>query len=391
MAQATTSARLRREVSELEAGSIFRHLNITNFLEGDLFAWYLPVWSGEIESLIRAMVEKLDDYNPGTLSEDPGASRDLLKKLYQELFPSRVRHDLGEYYTPDWLAEHVLNELEYIGDPDKRLLDPACGSGTFLVIAINRIRSWYEEHRESCPYELGTLCRKILSVVGFDLNPLAVMAARTNYLIAMRDLLSLVDAVEIPVYLCDSIMTPYEYGEKAQEELLGVPMSLRTSAKPSPFLIPREITADRQILGVYTTLLAQMGPWDSGYTVDDFLNRCEEEGIGLKQSEEHKTLFNDIRVLDKAGKNGIWTRIIKNAFAPLFIGKVDFIAGNPPWVVWDNLPEDYRNATKLLWVKHKLFSLSGSKGRLGGGKKDISMLFVYEGVRSYLSQKGRLG
>ena len=75
------------------------------------------------------MIDKLDQYNPGTFSEDPAQSRDLLKKLYQQLFPKSVRHDLGEYYTPDWLAEHVLNELGYEGDPDKRLLDPACGSG----------------------------------------------------------------------------------------------------------------------------------------------------------------------------------------------------------------------------------------------------------------------
>lgn len=131
------------------------------------------------------MIQKLDEYNPGTFSEDPVQSRDLLKKLYQQLFPKSVRHDLGEYYTPDWLAEHVLNELGYEGDPDKRLLDPACGSGTFLVIAINRIRRWYEANREKCAYDEGELLKKILAnVTGFDLNPLAVMAARTNYLVA---------------------------------------------------------------------------------------------------------------------------------------------------------------------------------------------------------------
>src|SRR4030065_273596 len=51
--------------------------------------------------------------------------------------------------TPAGTAEHVLTELGYPGAPDKRLLDPACGSGTFLVMAINRIRRWYDEHRES--------------------------------------------------------------------------------------------------------------------------------------------------------------------------------------------------------------------------------------------------
>lgn len=199
MIQAGSSKALKREMEDLELGSIFRHLNVTNFLEGDLFAWYTSVWSESIEHLVRGMVARLDDYNPGTLSEEPANSRDLLKKLYQQLFPKSVRHDLGEYYTPDWLAEHVLNELEYVGDPDKRLLDRACGSGTFLVMAINRIRRWYDEHREEARFDEGDLCRKILSnVIGFDLNPLAVMAARTNYLIAIRDLIGHVDKVEIP-------------------------------------------------------------------------------------------------------------------------------------------------------------------------------------------------
>ena len=182
MMQAVTSNKLKREMEELEAGSIFRHLNITNFLEGDLFAWYTSVWSEPIEKLIRDMIACLDNYNPGTLSEEPASSRDLLKKLYQQLFPKSVRHDLGEYYTPDWLAEHVLNEVGYVGDPDKRILDPACGSGTFLVMTINRIRRWYDDNREKCRFGEGELCRKILAnVVGFDLNPLAVLAARTNY------------------------------------------------------------------------------------------------------------------------------------------------------------------------------------------------------------------
>jgi hypothetical protein len=87
MMQGTTSNKLKREMEDLEAGSIFRHLNITNFLEGDLFAWYTFVWDEPIEKLVRAMVGRLDEYNPGTLSEDPAGSRDLLKKLYQQLSP----------------------------------------------------------------------------------------------------------------------------------------------------------------------------------------------------------------------------------------------------------------------------------------------------------------
>ena len=57
----------------------------------------------------RRLGESLGKYNPSTLSEEPNESRDLLKKLYHEVLPRDLRHDLGEYYTPDWLAEHLLN------------------------------------------------------------------------------------------------------------------------------------------------------------------------------------------------------------------------------------------------------------------------------------------
>src|SRR5262249_27512476 len=169
MMQAATPAKLRRELEDLEAGSVFRHFKITNFLEGDLFAWYIPAWTSGTDTWIRALVTKLDSYNPGTLSENPTESRDLLKKLYHRLFPKSVRHDLGEYYTPDWLAEYLLDKISFSGNPDLRLLDPACGSGTFLVMAIARIRGWYDENREKCSYEEPALCRKILdNVIGFD-------------------------------------------------------------------------------------------------------------------------------------------------------------------------------------------------------------------------------
>jgi SAM-dependent methyltransferase len=150
--------------------------------------------------LAREISARLDGYDAGTLA----GGRDLLKPLYQALFPRRARHPAGEYYTPDWLAEHVLDQLGYDGHPDRRVLDPACGSGTFLVAAINRIRRWYAVHR---PYPEPELRRRILaSVTGLDLNPLAVMAARVNYLIAIRDLGS--GPSEIPVHRRDSILDP---------------------------------------------------------------------------------------------------------------------------------------------------------------------------------------
>jgi len=95
--------------------------------------------------------------------------------------------------------------------------------------------------------------------------------------------------------------------------------------------------------------------------------------------------------LEKEKKNKIWLRVLKNSFAPLFVGEFDYVVGNPPWVLWDNLPEYYRNATKILWDKYRLFTLSGMAARHGGGKKDISILFTYTCLDRYLKNKGCFG
>jgi hypothetical protein len=206
----TPSAKaLKRELNDLEAGGIFQHIGIRNFLEGDLFSWYLPAWTSDIETALRGLVREFDQYNLGSISDSPTESQDLLKDLYMALLPREVRHSLGEYYTPDWLADLTLDEVKYSGDAKLRVLDPACGSGTFLIRVIARIRQRFAEKPELFPgAEKGLLSAILSNVVGFDINPLAVLASRTNYLIAIRDLLKFSGEIELPVYLADSVSTP---------------------------------------------------------------------------------------------------------------------------------------------------------------------------------------
>ena len=384
---APTSSKLQDELRNLEQGGIWSQLGIRNFLEGDIFSWYLAAWNDGCAEAIRTMTRSLDLFDPMTLSVDPAESRDLLKHLYHELFPRSVRKSLGEYYTPDWLADLVLDELGYDGNPDKRLLDPACGSGTFLVMALNRVKTWYDEHRLECGFGKDELLRKILTnIIGFDLNPLAVMAARTNYLMAIRDLLRHADNVELPVYLCDSIMTPSEYGDIFTGDLGNV-RQLNTSA--GDFNIPMEVAEDRDQIGRYADTLEFC--IRNHYSPGEFLERCHVEGIPSTEAELHIELYRILQQLDADNKNGIWARIIKNAFAPLFIGKVDYVAGNPPWVNWFNLPEGYRQATAPLWQKYDLFRLKGYKAKLGGACDDVSVLMTYVAHDSYLKDGGRLG
>ncbi len=384
---APTSAKLKSELGILEKGGIWSELGIRNFLEGDLFSWYIDAWDERCFEAIHEMVVTLDQYDASTLSVEPSESRDLLKKLYQHLFPKSLRHDLGEYYTPDWLAEYVLDEVDYDGDPDKRVLDPACGSGTFLVMIINRIKNWFDEHRHECGFGEEELLNKILSnVIGFDLNPLAVMASRTNYLLAIRDLLRYSSNVEIPVYLCDSLMVPSEYGDLFTQSL-GNTRRLRTSV--GDFLIPSEVSTNSEQIGKYADTIEFS--IDNKYDTSDFLSLCRTENIAINEEQLHKDLYEKLRELDRNNENGIWARIIKNAFAPLFIERVNYVIGNPPWINFENLPVDYRPELINLFDTHYgLFIAKGLDSRHGASSIDISSLFPYVAAENYLENNGKI-
>lgn len=376
------SDEFRKALKDLEDGGLFSRQGITNFLEGDFFAWYLSEWDKQTAQELRGMAKALASFDPRTPYLAPEQSRDLLKKLYQYLVPKKLRHDLGEYYTPDWLAEHLLNQLEYDGNLDKRLLDPACGSGTFLVLAIRRMKQWGLDHDPPVAPEVAA--RKILdNLCGFDLNPIAVIAARTNFLLALGELVRYVRPIEIPVYMCDSVLTPSEYAE-----LFGKGYRIPTAA--GEFEIPGEIVTSGQMEKL-AALLEQCAR--GGYTSREFLNRAKRELALTHQAtfDGLESLYEAILKLEKQNRNGIWARWLKNAFAPLFKGKFDFVAGNPPWINWESLSDEYRTATKKLWEKYGLFSLSGHAARLGGGKKDFSMLFTCAAGDNYLLPSGKLG
>ncbi len=196
---------LKNRLAYLESGADFNDQGIENFLEADFFSWYLDGWSPRIADIFRGMVTALSDFEAATPILEPEWTRDLLQKLYELIVPRKLRHDLGEYYTPDWLAGYVVDKSGYKGTIGSRFLDPSCGSGTFLIHAINKAV------KHSDGDEKNTARHILKNIVGFDLNPIAVLSARTNYLIAFSKFIPYIRPISIPVYLCDSVLTPSYY------------------------------------------------------------------------------------------------------------------------------------------------------------------------------------
>lgn len=276
---------------------------------------------------------RLADYDPATLDLAPAPTQDLLKKLYHRLVSPHIRKALGEYYTPDWLAQRLLDMLDggkFRGDPNIRLLDPACGSGTFLLLTINAIR------RNSMAQSIGEgeLLRKIChNVVGIDLNPLAVIAARTNYLLALGPLIQHRgnDPLEIPIYLADSIMTPSRGGDDLFEaEKVRVWLSIGRVD------LPRRL-ATQDGVATLTNLLDKHLDKEEPTPPERFLSQVKDDLVRCGAQWENDAgviaqLYSELYKLHSAGRNGLWARIIKNAFAPVFLAPFDYIAGasSPP-------------------------------------------------------------
>ena len=165
---------------------------------------------------------------------------------------------LGEYYTPSWLVEHMLDRLEYRGGLDESILDPACGSGNFFLAAIRRIRRRWES--QIPPVELADKIAE--NVVGFDLNPIAVLTARANYLLAVGDLLELENPPgaagylsasaasrlpKIPVYLRDTILEAD--GHDRQVRLCGRKPALDRLGQSSRRVSPENQAALASVMG----------------------------------------------------------------------------------------------------------------------------------------------
>ena len=306
------------------------------------------------------------------------------------ILPRQVRHSLGEYYTPDWVVDLTLDQVRYDGDFKKRILDPACGSGTFLIRAISRIRQRFSMYPELCPgAEKGLLSIILRNVAGFDINPLAVLASRTNFLIAIRDLLKFAGEIELPVFLADAVSTPTEYEDlfTSASPVARIPCA---ATKPPFLLVPREVGATGETVNKFTQSIEHS--LKVKLDKKEFVEELEQSGFQVRDPKLYYELYETMSDLRDQGRDSIWARIIKNSFAPLFVGRFDFVVGNPPWVNWESLAPEYRRVSAGAWGHYHLTGRLPGKRRQSSAaaKTDVCILMTYVSADKYLVDGGIL-
>jgi hypothetical protein len=363
------SSRLR----ELESGRLFQDAGITNMLNGDFFSWYLedPRWTS-MEGPLFELVDTLRGINFDVTRKEPESTRDLFKGLYMTFAPPALRHALGEYYTPDWLAGHAFNAIAWT--PSQSMLDPTCGSGTFVLEALRR-RLIADTDSTASAAEL------LRGLHGFDLNPLAVLAARASIIVFVGNRLNPARPLQLPIYLADAV-NPAEEASGLYSHTIQTERGLKT------FRMPAKVVESPHYAQLMQSLRELI---DEGLGRDEIADVFAEEPLLTDLSDEGRAVFwssiDSLRELHSEGWDGIWCSILADRFAAGAIKPVAAVIGNPPWVRWSHLPAEYANFIKPLCAGLGVFS---TDSWVGGIESDISTVITYRALSKYCSAGGAL-
>lgn len=212
---------------------------------------------------------------------------ELVSSIYEEFYHKSNEDDKGTHYTPSVLVDYVLSQVLTSNRlaTNPKILDPACGSGTFLVEAFRRIVR-YHVQQQGCapsPDKLRTiLCDQI---TGVEINEEAVHVAAFSLYLA---LLHYQDPPDILAQIRPS----------------------DNSEKPLPHLIYSEESP------------SDARRYNSLFHADTF---------GLMQDERDRLGQKLKSPLKFTGRSKFTSLYNSPAVLPLVPNSFDIIVGNPPW------------------------------------------------------------
>ena len=150
----------------------------------------------------------------------------FLADLYMNLSDA-MRAEYALIETPGFVADMILDHtltpaIQEFGLPGLRVIDPACGSGTFVLCAFDRLReAWRAAAPDASSWE--HIRRALASIHGVDKNAVAVIICRFRLLMAAvtaagTERLSEVPELPIVIAAGDSLMRSRSAGEPTVEK-----------------------------------------------------------------------------------------------------------------------------------------------------------------------------
>ena len=378
--QASFGGDIRRlaenDPADLLLGRDFRNkTGLQGVVESDFFAW--PTEVGGMP-LLRTLARRIARF------DWQKAPNDVAAILYETVIPPDERRQLGEYYTPDWLARAIVREV-VTDSLDQYVLDPACGSGTFVAEAVTH----FIEAAKATPLGPKDVLEWLrFSVAGIDVHPVAVHLARAAWVLAAQPAIKaavedgFAADVTVPVYLGDALQLRFRTGDMFAEHNVTVQVEdeENTELVFPVSLVDRAETFDALMSDVAEAI--EKGD-DPTLTLDDHQ---------IDEPRERQTLRETIASMQRLhaeGLNHIWAYYTRNLVRPVALSrrKVNVIVGNPPWLIYRNTASTLR--TELERQSKDLYGIW--VGGRHANHQDISSLFFARCVDLYLKDGGVIG
>lgn len=345
---------------------------------------------------------------------------DLLGELYQRYFDPETRKALGEFYTPPEVVNFILDEVGYEGEG--RLLDPATGSGTFLIQALRR---YLTAHAGRDPVETLKGLTESFQIVAFDINPFAVMMAQVNFAAHLVPLYT--KAIEqdsslvlrrLPIVRTDSLRQEIIEGEVQQagmqygldfggEEITAyIELPVKTKGEPLKVGVTFPNLESAKAQGVIRNEREWLLALQAVFAAVEKRSQAFDRGAPSNLQDDLRaeiSLYQPqpdaLTAYLRPYADGVWStlenlkthhgdgRFLKT-LEDLMLGLVlkhylsyDFVVGNPPYVRVQNLP----NLQKRYWSDKYVWAR---------GNYDIFIPFIERvlyGDRPWLREGGKLG
>ena len=355
--------------------------------------WLVDAAGEEGRAAIDNLVQAVGRY------EWRASNRDTLKDLYHAVIPRAIRHDFGEYYTPDWLARAVCEEAldadwqrEVIDaavrgeQKSAAALDPSCGSGTFLYHAVQLLLRDAAAHPAlaGSPQAQSEIVNGL--VAGLDLHPIAVELAKTTKMLAFGDMpVNYGKLMESPnVYLGDSLQ--WETRALSGAMAFGAGVGIPSDEPDKPLRFPASLLLREQ----FPDLLNLIFDYANGEQRAD----TESSLLAVLQltTEADQEMFLDayrrLRGYISSGRDNVWKWYIGNLVQPhrLATAPMSRLVGNPPWVVYNAMASDRQDVFREHAEQRDLWA-----GAHLAPHNDIAATFVASCVDYYLERGGKFG
>lgn len=351
------------------SGRLLADEGIVGAVEADFFDW--PLLGDGGADLVRSLAKETVRFRLRDVDID------VLKSLYESLIDPDERHDLGEYYTPDWLAARVVAAA--VDDPlGQRVLDPSCGSGTFLFQALRHLIATGRAS-DIAPEDIVAAAAD--KVFGLDVHPVAVTLARVTWLLALGELLEhRPPSLSVPVFMGDAMQWNLRPLGQSAEVLVDVPDG-------PPLRIPAGVASDQQL---FEAALDELNRGlQSLAEPDEVRQAIVRAGADASDAALLGETFAQLKDLYVSGRNGIWTFVLRNLLRPVWLShpanRANVLIGNPPWIVYRHLSAAMKERLREGLASYNLW-VGGSLAT----HQDMCALFWARGGERYLADGGKI-